>query len=45
MPGATPGTGVGGVADGSAVVVTGVPGKPGKAESRVSSWISSCLTL
>ena len=34
MPGATPGTGVGGVPDGSAVLVpggTGVPGKPGKA--------------
>lgn len=34
VPGATPGTGVGGVPDGSAVLVpggTGVPGKPGKA--------------
>lgn len=34
MPGATPGTGVGGLPDGSAVVLpggTGVPVKPGKA--------------
>ena len=36
VPGATPGTGVGGVPDGSAVVVpggTGVPGKPDKAQN------------
>lgn len=48
VPGATPGTGVGGVPDGSAVLVpggTGVPGKPGSSIHNVFTLILASVTL
>lgn len=42
VPGATPGTVISGVPDGSAIVIpggTGVPLKPGKAYNRVSDFL------